>query len=339
MKALVLGCGSIGIRHIQHLRRLGVERVEAADPSPEARERVKAGVGLVADPSPEEALGRRPDVVLVCTPASTHVKVASKALEAGAHVFIEKPLAISLEGTREFLAQAQADGRVVQVGYQLRYHPAMRLAHEIVRLGRLGKVLTAEAQFGLYLERWWPGRDYRGSYMVNDEISGGLLLDVSHEIDLLMWLLGGVREVFAHGAKLSRLEITGMDVIHILMKMDGGELATLRMDCLEPVYTRNLTLTGEGTGLRWDCPEGRADSSVGRLQVCEMGSEQFRPVSTKGHPSDAYLEELRDFLAAIKEGRSPMVGVEQAIEVLRVVEAVRVSLETGQPAPIERSSR
>lgn len=336
MKALVLGCGSIGIRHIEHLRRLGVERVEAADPNPQARERVKSGLGLAVDADPDKALDRRPDVVLVCTPASTHVAVASRALQAGAHVFVEKPLAISLEGTQEFLAQARSDGRVVQVGYQLRYHPAMRQAREIVRSGRLGPVLTAEAHFGLYLDRWWPGRDYRASYMVNDEISGGLLLDASHEIDLLMWFLGNVEEVFAHGAKLSGLEISGMDVIHILMKMDGGALATLRMDCLEPVYTRSLRLTGEGTGLRWDCPEGRADTSLGRLQVCELGSESFQPVPTQGRPSDAYLEELKDFLAAVRERRAPLVGVEQAIEVLKVVEAVRTSLSTGRPAALEK---
>lgn len=310
--------------------------MEAADPDPQARARAQSRLHLTVEPDPEKALSQRPEVVLVCTPAQTHLPMALRALEAGAHVFVEKPLSVGLEGTAELLNRVRSDGRVVQVGYQLRYHPAMRLAREIVRSGRLGKVLTAEAHFGLYLDRWWPGRDYQSSYMIHDGLSGGLLLDASHEIDLLMWFLGRVREVFAHGARLSRLKIAGMDVIHVLLKMEGGEMATLRMDCLEPVYTRRFTLTGEGTGLRWDCPEGRADTSAGRLRVCELGSDTLQTVSLTDQPSDPYLEEMRDFLGAVRERRSPLVGVEQAIEVLRVVEAIRSSLKTGTPAALEQ---
>ena len=192
MKALVIGCGSIGVRHIEHLRRLGVESVEAADPSPQARERVKVRLGLTVQPDPQEALNRRPDVVLVCTPAATHIPLTIQALGVGAHVFVEKPLSVGFEGVDELIEKAGSDGRIVQVGYQLRYHPAMLAVQEIVRQGRLGKILSAHAEFGLYLEKWWPGRDYRNSYMAQDDESGGLLLDVSHEIDLMIWFLGRI---------------------------------------------------------------------------------------------------------------------------------------------------
>jgi len=320
-----LGCGSIGFRHIGHLRKLGVAEIEAVDPNPEARERVRRELGLVVGSDPEKALSGKPDIVLVCTPASTHIPMALRALAAGAHVFVEKPLSTGLRETRPLADAVAADGRVLQVGYNLRYHPAMRRAKEVVTVGRLGKVLSAHAEFGLYLGKWWPGRDYRTSYMAKSEEGGGLLLDVSHEIDLMIWFLGPVREVTAYGDRLSSLEMQGPDLIKVLMKMESGALVSLSMDCLQPVYTRGFTLVGEDSALRWHCPEGRADTSVGQLSLCGAGSEHFEPLAVSGSSQETYLEELRDFLSSIETGRPPSCGWKEATEVLRVVEAINKS--------------
>lgn len=333
MKALVLGCGSIGFRHIGHLRQLGLSNLEAADPDPAARDRVRRRYGIPTHDCAESALQRRPEIVLVCTPAATHVPLACQALEAGAHLFIEKPLSTSLEGTESLVKAAEAAGRVIQVGYNLRYHPAVRAAKRLVEEGRIGKVLMAHAEFGLYLERWWPGRDYRTSYMARPEQGDSLLLDVSHEIDLLLWLLGPVQEVTGAAAKLSKLEIHGVDVIKAVMTMAGGCLASLHIDCLQPVYTRGFTLIGEGTGLKWDCPYGRADT-LGRLALCDRDGTRYRRVRVEGRPQDLYIEELRDFLKSVEKGTLPEAGLAQGIEVLRVAAAIEKVARSGGSRPL-----
>ena len=204
MRALVLGCGSIGQRHITHLRQLGLSDIAAVDTSASARDRVRSALGVPVLDRLEEGLNRRPDVVLVCTPASSHLELARRAVDAGAHVFVEKPLATGLEGTAELLRRAVAGDRVVHVGYNLRYHPAVKAAQEVVRSGRLGKILMAHLEFGLYLGKWWKGRDYRDSYMARRDLGGGLILDSSHEIDLALLFLGAVREVSAYAASSAR---------------------------------------------------------------------------------------------------------------------------------------
>lgn len=309
---------------------MGFTEIEAADPDLRARERVLAQCGIRVQPDPERALEGRPDVVLVCTPASTHVPMVLKALESGAHVFVEKPLSTRLEGTEALVRMARKDGRVVQVGYQLRFHPAMKQAKKILESGRLGKILTAHAEFGLWLEKWWPGRDYRDSYMAKDDSGGGLLLDVSHEIDLMIWFLGPVREIFAYGEKLSRLDIQGFDVVKILMKMREGPLVSLHMDCLQPAYTRGYGLIGEGTALYWDCPEGRADRSVGRLRMGDPASDRLQVLPVEG-PEQSYLEELRRFFHSIETKQPAEVGLNHGLEILRVTEAVQESIRTGRP--------
>lgn len=334
MKALVLGCGSIGLRHISHLRELGITQIEAADPSLQARERARVQCGIHVDSDPDQALERRPDIVLICTPAATHVPIAIKALETGAHLFVEKPLSTSLEGTEALVHKANQDGRVIQVGYPLRYHPAMKEAKRILESGRLGKILSAHAEFGLYLEKWWVGRDYRDSYMAKESFGGGLLLDVSHEMDLMIWFLGHVQEVVAYGDKLSRLEIQGFDIVKIAMRMQAGPLVSLHMDCLQPTYTRGYSLIGEGSGLYWDCPDGRADRTVGRLRICGRGADRLEQVPLEGRPEDIYLEELKHFLRSIASKQPAEVGLDHGIEVLRVAEAALKSIRTGRSVQV-----
>lgn len=333
MKALVLGCGSIGLRHIEHLRQLGVSQIEAADPDASARARVQER-SIWVTPRPEEALQHRPDVVLVCTPASTHVDLASQALRAGAHVFIEKPLCTTpLEG--ETLRRIAAeDGRVVQVGYNLRYHPTVRGAKKLVEEGRIGPVLTAHFKFGLYLEKWWKDRDYRASYMAQADLGGGLLLDSSHEIDLALFFLGRVSLASAISGKLSRLEIRGVDAVKGLLKMESGAIVTLSIDCLQPKYTRGFQLVGENAALGWDCSGGRADSSLGKLLLCERGQESYLEIPVEGDPLDTYVEELRDFLAAVENRRPSAVDLEQGLQVVRVASALEESIRTGQTVRI-----
>jgi predicted dehydrogenase len=287
---------------------------------------------------PEEALERRPDAVLVCTPPATHLSIVDKALDTGAHVFVEKPLSTTLDGVEALLKKVRATGRVVQVGYNLRYHPALKTMKAIVESGRLGAILGAHAEFGLYLPSWWPGRDYRESYLVDHRLSGGLLLDASHEIDVLVWLLGPVEDVIASGAKLSTLECDGPDVIRAVLKMASGALASVHVDCLQPTYTRRYMVMGEGTALRWDCPEGRADSHLGRLEVCDRASSRFQRVAVSGRARDTYVDELRDFLASVTSGHPPAVGVEHGMEVLRVCVAIQEAMERRCAVPLPAMS-
>ena len=334
MKALVLGCGSIGMRHIGHLLQIGVTDVQGADPDPEKCRQAKELHGVIMSTDPEKALGSGPDIVLVCTPAHTHVDLAMKALEAGAHVFIEKPLSTGIAGTETLVRAAQNSGKTVQVGYNLRFHPAMRTMKKISQSGHLGKVHMAHAEFGLYLSDWWPGRDYRDSYMAHTDISGGLLMDASHEIDLLLWYLGGVQKVAAFGGRLSDLEIDGADAIKVIMKMESGAVASLHLDCLQPSYTRTCTLIGEGTRLRWECPKGRADTSLGRLQVYDRGAREYKRVRLRGRPEDTYIEELKDFLRCVDEGKEPLVGLKEGLETLRVIEAIEAAMQTSSEVDV-----
>ena len=138
----------------------------------------------------------------------------------------------------------------------------------------------------------------------------------------------------AYGDKLSTLEIRGVDVVKAVIRMRSGAIASLHIDCLQPTYTRVLTLVGEDAALRWDCPRGRLDRSLGRLVVYDGKRKRYEAVKLEGRAQETYVEELRDFLRCVETGASPLVGLAQGRAALELALAIQTSVATGSPRRI-----
>ena len=264
--------------------------------------------------------------MLICTHANQHVDMATKALKAGAHVFIEKPLSNSADGVKKLMNAAKKSRRIVQVGYNLRFHPGILKMKELVEAGTLGEILSMHTEFGLYLAYWWPGRDYRKSYMRKKSSGGGLVSDCSHDIDLIRWFMGDVASVTSIAAKTSLLETDVEDVANIMIKTKRGKMGTIRLDCLQPEYTRTFKLIGEKGMLYWVCNRGkRMDTSNGRLWLSLKGS-RFHRMSIPGKVGRMYRAEIESFVDAIDAGRAPVVSLNDGWRALRAeLAAVRSS--------------
>jgi predicted dehydrogenase len=168
---LVAGAGSIGRRHIGNLKKLGVTRLAACDPHPERLAYVSSEFQVECFPTLEAGLQEfRPKAVLICTPPVHHVAQAMQALRASAHLFVEKPLSNRLDGVEELREQAAKCGVVVQVGYNLRFHPPIERLKELVDSAAVGKILWARVESGSYLPDWRPWQDYRKSYTARREL-------------------------------------------------------------------------------------------------------------------------------------------------------------------------
>src|SRR5438045_4525977 len=177
-RILVVGAGSIGLRHVRNLKRLGVAEILVHDPSRERLE-LAENAGAIPLTGLDEGFARRPRGVAVCTPPHFHLDVALRALDAGAHLFVEKPLAASAAGVDVLIERAARAGRSVLVGYNLRFHAGVRRVKALVDAGAIGRVLSVKAHFGQYLPDARPSQNYLDGYLAQAD-SGGLLLDASH---------------------------------------------------------------------------------------------------------------------------------------------------------------
>lgn len=323
MKVLVVGCGSIGRRHMRNLRALGIQRLAACDPDPERLAPMVAELGIEPFADFEKAMiAIKPNLVFVCTPPVFHVPQALQAVQAGAHVFVEKPLSGALDGVDELIAEAEARQRVVQVGYNLRFHPGLQKVKQLVDDGVIGRVLWARVEVGQYLPDWRPWQDYRQSYTARRELGGGIILDASHELDYIIWLLGEPTEVICMTGKVSDLEVDVEDCATVLLRFASGAYADVHMDFVQRGYARSCKLAGERGTIIWDY-------SAHRVRIYQAGTDSWETMPYTFDSNDMYVAEVQHFLGCVDQAVTPLVDLKQAKMVLEVALAAKSAAAQG----------
>jgi predicted dehydrogenase len=322
MRFLVIGAGSIGQRHCRNLVALGHE-VLAWDTDPSRVRATAAMLNVMPAASLDEGLAASPTAVLICTPPACHVGPARWSLAAGAHLFIEKPIAHSSAEVPSLIEDAKRSDRLLVVGYNLRFLPSLRRVKTLLDDRRIGRILAVRAEFGSYLPDWRPDRDYRDNYAVDAALGGGILLDAIHEFDYLGWLFGEATEVFCAAAHVSDLAGDTEDLVESTVRYECGVLAQVHLDYLQRSYRRNLQIIGETGTIVWDYPTHRVTIHASR------GAPESESVNDGG-PGEMYREELRHFLRCIDGRESPLVDGWEALRSLRVVEAARRSAADGR---------
>jgi predicted dehydrogenase len=185
LRVAIVGAGLIGTKRARVLG--GDELLGVYDVNTEAAERFAAEFGVPAADSLEDLLAGRPDIVIVAVPHHLLAELACTALGAGAHVLVEKPGGIGVADIERVEAAAAAAGRLVKVGFNHRFHPAIHRAVQEARSGRFGDVMFARARYG------HGGRlGYEKEWRMRPELSGGgeLIDQGMHLLDIFYWVLG-----------------------------------------------------------------------------------------------------------------------------------------------------
>lgn len=324
MNILVIGCGSIGERHIRNLRSTYPDfRILATDVSKERLSLMEKQYHVKACKDVGEAFRSKIDAVLVCTPPALHVPVALNAVENKAHVFIEKPLSNSVEGIDKLLQKANSAGLVIFVGYVFRFHPGLKLVKRILGSGELGQVLLAHAEYGQYLPDWRPWQDYKQSYTAKKDLGGGIILDSSHEIDYLRWLVGDVDRVSAFAGKLSELEVETEDAAGILLRFNQGSIGMIRADFVRRDYSRSCELICQKGTIKWNYQE---DVVKVYRHARKAWEEQNNLMPDK---NEMYISEMKQFVACVLGKEKPLIDGADGLQTLKVALAVKKSVDNG----------
>lgn len=331
MRGLVVGCGSIGTRHLQNLKALGVSDLGVVESDTQRREHASSELGTATFAGLSEGLRWCPEFVVIATPTHLHGGQALEVANHGCALFVEKPLAHTPAGIPELSSTVQQRGLVSMVGCNMRFHPGPRKVKELLDNGRLGRVLCARIYAGSYLPAWRPGTDYRANYAARAETGGGCILDCIHEIDLARWYLGDVQEVFCAAGHLSSLEIATEDVAVLVSRHSSGALSEVHLDYVQRTYERGCQIAGENGSIFWDFRQKQ-------VRWFDAASDNWTAFEQPAgwQLNQMYLDEMRHFLDCVRERRETMLPVAEAARVMELVFAAKQSAHEKRVIALNR---
>lgn len=318
MKALIVGLGSIGRRHLANLESLGVTSHITILRRSKESESTASGCEVVFDLS--DVLRSPPDFAIISSPASEHVKVACQLAQAGIHLLIEKPLSHQVAGIAELLKLARERSLVLMVGYNFRFYQPLQIIKQSLEDGAIGRPLSLRAAVGQFLPDWRYNVDYRQSASARLETGGGVVLELSHEIDYARWLMGEPQTVFARTAHLSDLDIDVEDSADVIMTFASGATANIHLDMIDRAPTRNCRITGTEGTITWD----GLTHQVRLWSSSKNDWYDLHPASEIDR-NEMYLAEINHFLKCVEKGETPRVTGEDGKRVVEIAEAIKRS--------------
>ena len=327
--SLIVGSGSIARRHLANLRMLRPKSRIIVLRRPQSDSGELPGADQVVD-TLDDAIRERPETAIVANPSPFHIPVAQVLAEAGCHLLVEKPFSDRMDGSDALIDTCASRGVTLMVGYNLRFCPSLQAMVRMVADGAAGRILHVSAEIGQYLPDWRPATDYRVGVTAQARLGGGALLELSHEIDIALWLGGPAASVTASLGRVGDLEIDTEDFADVLINFSSGARGYVHMDVLQRVPTRRCRVVGSEGTLEWDYFEdtlrlGRPGETWRQLEVPRLNQR-----------NDMYLNELTHFLACVEQGVLPLVPGSVGRDVLAVALAARESAATKKTIEMQR---
>lgn len=315
MDVLLVGCGSVGKRHLRNLIALGqVKKIHVYSKVQDCLSGLKDRnkVSLV-----ESLDGLRPDLAIIANETYQHVDTALILARRGIHLFIEKPLSHSLSGKLGLLKKMISRNKLkLSVGYNLRFLGAIKFIKKILEQRELGDIYFARIEAGQYLPDWRKGRDYRTTYSASKNRGGGVALDLSHEIDYMRYFFGDPHFFKAVKAKAGDLKIDSESIFEGIY-VYGKFICSVHLDYLQKNKRRIIRIEASKGSLVCDL--------IGKkIIIAANGKKKIIADKRLFDLDKTYIQELISFARSIEDDRKPEVTLEDGVRVLELTGAYNV---------------
>jgi predicted dehydrogenase len=317
MRIGIIGCGLIGNKRAAAAK--GHEVVAVCDLDATRAQALAHKHGGKALANWRDVIEADVDAIIVATPHDSLAPVALAAVEAHRHVLVEKPAGRTATEATAVAAAARAGKRVVKVGFNHRFHPAILKAKELVDAGAAGALMYIRGRYGhggrLGMEKEWRCRP---------EISGGgeLIDQAPHLIDLSRWFLGELRLDYGYAPTLY-WDIPADDNCFLALRTQAGQVAWLHATWTEWKNMFSFEIVGRAGKLAIDGLGGSYGTE--RLTFYKMLPQMGPPeITTWEYPSsdESWAAEFEDFASAIRTGRKPSGDIDDAVTALKIIDQV-----------------
>ncbi len=321
LKAAVIGVGMMGRNHARVYAQMeGTILVAAADPDSTVLEPIARTYRVPVYTDYVQLLAEeKPDLVSIAVPTRLHREVAVAAMRRGLHVFLEKPIAVSVEEGRKIVECAHREGVKLGVGHIERFNPAVTELKKQLNAGQLGRI------FQIHARRVGPFPSRVGDV--------GVVIDLAtHELNLLEYLTGSrVKSVYAETER--EIHAKHEDLLTGILKFEDGTVGILDINWLTPTKIRELSLIGEKgmflvNYLTQDLYFYENDFRNGNWEgLAIMGVSEGQRIRHNVKRKEPLLAELESFVEAIENDTEPQIGGEEALRAVLLAERL---IESGE---------
>lgn len=310
---LVIGAGSVGERHIRNLWSLGYRNILVyRQRNHPFRDIADAQITVSTDWS--DVTRQKPFASIICTPTAQHFNQANDCIKSGMHVFVEKPLSHQLFDKEALTAELENRKLFLQAGYMLRYHPLLQQVKSVIAAKTFGSVINIQTYWGEYLPDWHPWEDYRLSYAACKEQGGGAALTLSHDLDLVNWLMDALpnKHKVIHNYA-STLETNTDSAFDALLSYSTKATAHVHVNFCQKVPQRWYKIILDEAVIDIDYYNASMKIAT-KENTSETHIDHF-------DRNEMFMEELKDFFAIIERGDyngTSKQQVEQSYSIIKI---------------------
>lgn len=333
LKFGIIGCGLISNWHADAINVIeGAELAGATDVNENARKAFTGKYGIKAYDSVEALLESDVDIVSVCTPSGLHAPLAIQVANAGKHVIVEKPMAITLKQADDIIEACEKNNVKVAVISQLRYSESVKKIKEAINSNLLGRIVTADVYMKFYRsQEYYDKGGWRGTWKMD---GGGALMNQGiHGIDLLCHLMGRVKKVSAFTRTLAR-NIEVEDTASAIVEYENGAIGVIQgTTSIYPGYPRKFELNGDKGSIvlqediikEWTIEGMEGPGEVEQRESKSKSSSDPAAFGIEGH-----VKQITDMVDAVNNNRRPFVDQYEGRKPIELILAIYESSKTGK---------
>ena len=277
----------------------------------------------------ENALNSGPDLAVISTPTSTHMKYASICASKGISIFVEKPLSHNLDGFELFKEKILNNKLYFYVSFQRRFHPYLMQIYKIIKNNKLGKIINAKFNVCSFVPDWHKYENFRDLYACRSELGGGVLLTEIHEIDLCYWYFGLPESVLCTGGNYSIEKLNVEDTAHLILKYKNFA-AQISLCFMQKHNQRELSIAGTKGFVQW--------KDSGNEFIFDDYEKEEKAIysNSEYNNDDMFRDQTANFMKYHKQ-KDSIANVESAKASIAIVEAAKASMRSNMAVNIDSS--
>jgi len=338
-----VGLGVISEIHARALNEVkGAELYGGFSPIPAQVEGFSSKWGCKAYYSVEDLMNDTEiNAIAICSPSGAHLQPALRAIEAGKHLIIEKPIEVTSERAEQIVREAQKGGVVVTGVFQSRFYEAVQDVKQALLKGRFGRISLVDAYVKWYRSReYYEAGGWRGTWKMD---GGGVLMNQSiHMVDMLSWLMGTPEEIFCRRDTLGHDNIEVEDTAVVTMQFPGGAIGVLEgTTAAYPGFYKRFEVSGTGGSaiveedriVCWQfAEEGPFDAGV--RERYKVGSFSRSDVPRYEDEHSAHARQYENMVSVLKGEGDLVIDAEAAVRPIKLIEYAYASARENRPVKI-----